>query len=155
MHGAINCPVPPSNAVSEEVIRSYFTNLTKTVEGVPPENIINYDPTGTHSLMPKATFPSKLKEILCGVLNLENSKSGFKACGNYPLDPDEVLKRLPKPRTTSTPAFDESIVDHLRTLRGNTLGGQDKKSIMRSVLLALLPCPRQRTPPPLEEPWPD
>ena len=44
--------------------------------------------------LPKDSFPKLLKELM-DTLNLENLKSGFKACGIYPMDPNEVLKKIP------------------------------------------------------------
>ena len=44
--------------------------------------------------LPKDSFPKLLKELM-HTLNLEKLKSGFKACGIYPMDPNEVLKKIP------------------------------------------------------------
>jgi hypothetical protein len=48
--------------------------------------------------IPKDKFPRLLKKGLDGISELkitENLKAGFKACGIFPLNPNEVLKRLP------------------------------------------------------------
>ena len=46
--------------------------------------------------VPKSTFPMLLNRLVVGmVAKKENLVSGFQACGLWPLDQDQVLKRLP------------------------------------------------------------
>ena len=45
--------------------------------------------------LPKDSFPRLLKQLE-ECLNVENLISGFKTCGIYPLDPEQLLKKLPE-----------------------------------------------------------
>ena len=57
--------------------------------------------TKSRGCLLKVDFPRLLNEAIDNIGNLEkNIKSGFKACGIFPLNPDEVLKRLPPDQET-------------------------------------------------------
>ena len=69
--------------------------------------------------IPKAVFPRLLKE-LTNELNKENLISGFKKCGIYPLDCNQVLNRLPSegnPREANL-QIDKCLIDILKSASG-------------------------------------
>jgi hypothetical protein len=74
--------------------------------------------------IPKADFPKLLKEVLQCLEEgngTENMKSGFKKCGIYPLNRNEVLQRLPScfnaETTNTTQVLNDTVIDYLKELR--------------------------------------
>lgn len=66
--------------------------------------------------IPKAQIP-KLVSELCSHLTSDHLKSGFRASGIYPLDRQQVLKRLPgakKDGDVGVEVLNESVMDMLR-----------------------------------------
>lgn len=77
--------------------------------------------TKNRGCVPKDQFPSLLRQTL---VNLKDAKqnliSGFTACGIFPFDPTQVLKRLPSwSKTTQEDAqnMNSSLVDLLEQMR--------------------------------------
>ena len=71
------------------------------------------------SSVPKTVFPRLLKE-LTNELNKENLLSGFKKCGIYPLDHNQVLNCLPtevNPREANL-QIDKCLIDILNSANG-------------------------------------
>lgn len=74
----------------------------------------------TVSTMPKDIFPQLLKKCLDELEpNIkENLKSGFRKAGIYPIDKDEVLKRLPTTNASvNLELVGESFIHHLQQKR--------------------------------------
>ena len=75
-------------------------------------------------VLPKATFPSILKQAVKGVDNQSaNNKAGFRATGIIPLNRHAVLKRIPrslKDAEEENISFNNQIIAHLETLRPNS-----------------------------------
>lgn len=78
-------------------------------------------------VLPKTLFPRMLKRAIedISIRSQQNSIAGFKACGIVPLNPDAVLKKIP--RKTNEEANEESrtawtntIVEHLDRLKVGT-----------------------------------
>ena len=51
--------------------------------------------------LPKDSFPGLLKELVAS-LNEDNLKSGFRACGIYPFNPQELIAKLPQSQDGTT-----------------------------------------------------
>ena len=69
--------------------------------------------------VPKSVFPKLLKDLV-GDLNEENLVNGFKKCGIYPLDRNQVLRRLAH-ETNSQEAnqhVDECLINMLKSASG-------------------------------------
>lgn len=69
----------------------------------------------------KKHFPALLKKLMenIDVQNKQNLQSGFRAAGIYPLNPRQVLKRIPEfefPDSTSY-QIDEALLDYLKQTR--------------------------------------
>ena len=98
----------------------------------------------------KVDFPRLLNQAIENIGNLEkNGNSLFKACGIFPLNPDEVLKRLPpdqeterlKDKTTGTKTLKEflngsrlSETQEMRAKRGKKLKVAPGKGIKKKDL---------------------
>ena len=73
-------------------------------------------------VLPKTSFPKMLKDTLDGVHNMKaNIIAGFKACGIYPLNRHEVLKRLPGydrgSRDANGTEINDSLLQALQSMR--------------------------------------
>jgi hypothetical protein len=73
-------------------------------------------------VVPKTTFPSLLKKLIDNVSHEANLRSGFRACGIYPLDSSQVLKNLPSeasslPNTSNREGIVENFQAFLKDLR--------------------------------------
>lgn len=81
--------------------------------------------------IPKSQFPSLLRETLDTITeNQENIiKSGFRATGIYPLDRNQVLKRLPDGvnDNLNETALSEALKDQLKTMRYGKEVPKEKK----------------------------
>ena len=89
--------------------------------------------------LPKQQFPTLLKRLVLS-LNSENLKSGFRACGIHPLDPQEVLKRLPNTDidlNDSRTSMNDAFLEHLQNLRGTKEGSGSSK--LRRTKLGVVP----------------
>lgn len=75
----------------------------------------------TQKTLNKKHFPALLRSLIenIEIRQSKNLRSGFKAAGIYPLNPREVLKRIPEfqfPDSTAYP-IDESLLDYLKQSR--------------------------------------
>ena len=82
----------------------------------------------TQTSIPKSVFPSLLRKLWTSLQG--DLKTGFRACGILPLDPAQVLKRLPGTGTGDpTEVLNESVTSMLREhLLPNPSGGTRKRS---------------------------
>lgn len=77
-------------------------------------------------VLPKADFPKILKLTLetVGYRESKNIIAGFTACGIYPLNKDQVLRKIPRGQeeqvTEAERSWTEAIVGHLQEIRGFT-----------------------------------
>ena len=80
------------------------------LENKPPKGI---------QCVPKKVFPRLLKE-LTNELNKENLISGFKKCGIYPLDRNQVLNQLPNEDNPweANLQIDKCLIDILKSASG-------------------------------------
>ena len=71
------------------------------------------------SSVPKTVFPRLLKE-LTNELNKENLISGFKMCGTYPLDCNQVLNHLPSEENPQEAnlQIDKCLINILKSASG-------------------------------------
>ncbi|CAG4982679.1 unnamed protein product [Parnassius apollo] len=82
--------------------------------------------------VPKGCFPKLLKKLMEAIQeNAEsNLKAGFKKTGIYPLDPTQVLSRIPTQSNNSSrhrEAVDESVLTLLNDMRYGTMGVKELK----------------------------
>ena len=108
--------------------------------------------------VPKDVFPSLLTKLLNAVSERasENLKSGFRKCGIFPFDPEEVLQRLPErmnmmsdanriPNTEFERHVDNILIRSLKDLRQ----GDENQSRRRKKKIDVEPgasvCPRDLT----------
>ena len=75
-----------------------------------------------YSTLPKERFASLLKQLIEKLIvegnGISNLINGFRKCGIYPFNPDEVYKKLPSENVMSPKkALDQSLVDSLAELR--------------------------------------
>ena len=77
------------------------------------------------STVPKTVFPKLLKELV-GEMNKENLVSGFKKCGIYPLNREEVLSRVPDAERCkeANEHVDAVLIDMLNTSSGKDGSGK-------------------------------
>ena len=83
--------------------------------------------------IPKTQFPSMLKR-LCNTLKPQNLISGFKATGIFPLDSNEVVKRLPSMNRDRggeevNESFNDSLMEMLKNYCGQ--GNNEKQTSKR------------------------
>lgn len=79
-------------------------------------------------VLPKSEFPKLLRITLetVGYKESKNAIAGFKASGIYPLDKEQVLKKIPKQKNEEEEvaeinrSWTEAIVNHLKEARGFT-----------------------------------
>lgn len=84
--------------------------------------------------LPKHHFPSLLKKLCEAISENEqkNLQSGFRSCGIYPFDPNQVLKKLPKKDNPETPTkrtkelVGETVITFLSSLRYGSPGSTPK-----------------------------
>ena len=58
--------------------------------------------------LPKDSFPSLLKELVSS-FNTDNLISGFRACGIYPFNPQELITKLPQSNGAASANVSQSI----------------------------------------------
>lgn len=94
-------------------------------------------------VLPKAVFPRLLKNTIDSLQNAPiNLRSGFAACGIYPLDRERVLKKLPDSKTESNLFKDcltQSLVEVLKESRIGNTSNQEVKKKPRKKKLDILP----------------
>lgn len=83
-------------------------------------------PGRRESSIPKTAFPHLLKLLLEAIKPnaAKNVRSGFRKCGIVPINPDEILSRLPSDSQVpenDAEALTDSVVDILRELRYENL----------------------------------
>jgi len=93
-----------------------------------PEGIQN-------ATLQKQSFPKLLKKLLDVLtLNMESTlKNGFRKCGIFPCNADELLARLPQAINVSS-TVEESFIEHLNNKRSETT--QTKKQIRKKLKIA-------------------
>ncbi|KAF0748682.1 jerky protein-like [Aphis craccivora] len=81
------------------------------------------------------SFPKLLKKLLDVLkLNMESTlKNGFRKCGIFPCNADELLARLPQAINVSS-SVEESFIEHLNNKRYETT--QTKKQIRKKLKIA-------------------
>ena len=73
--------------------------------------------------LPKDAFPSLLSEVMTEMQHSvgQNLKSGFRKCGIHPLDPLQVIPRLPQEQQVDSAGIaadlDNSVIDMLKEMR--------------------------------------
>lgn len=69
--------------------------------------------------IPKSEFPRIFKRTLTEIQPTmeQNIKSGFRACGIFPLNPDAVLAKIPEPSVDVADQWSESFVSLLKNRR--------------------------------------
>ena len=70
----------------------------------------------TLTTLSKDEFPELLKQLV-EKLKLENLTSGFKACGIFPFDPEQVLKTFPEGSDVLKLNVFDAVLDHLQKMR--------------------------------------
>ena len=72
-----------------------------------------------YTALPKHAFPGLLYNLLEGMENFsELAKSGFRACGIYPLNRNRIIAKLKKtPANSPRKIVSPLVIDHLRKLR--------------------------------------
>jgi len=93
-----------------------------------PEGIKN-------ATLQKQSFPKLLKKLLEVIkLNMESTlKNGFRKCGIFPCNADELLARLPQALNVSS-TVEESFIEHLNNKRSETT--ETKKQIRKKLKIA-------------------
>lgn len=108
------CLPPNTTHLTQPLDRAFFGPLKKKWRSILTQ--YRNSPTGKkYTTLPKNQFPKLLKNLV-EVLNCENLRSGFRACGIHPYDPDMVISALPS--TCVESSVDEVIIQHLKELRG-------------------------------------
>ncbi len=91
-----------------------------------------------NGVLPKSKFPQMLDATLkeLGTKSSQNLKSGFKASGIYPLERNQLLKRLPQYKNreilqNETVSFDGMLVRKLNETRYKTQNEKKKNNLLR------------------------
>ena len=122
---AFICLYPNGTHMLQPLDVAYFAPLKKAWRRILSEWKLT--PEGRNQgTLTKKQYPPLLKKLII-VLDAqngrENLKSGFRKCGLVPFDPSQVYDILPQTtESTLAPhqALDESLIDVLKELRGNS-----------------------------------
>ena len=122
---AFVCLFPNGTHLLQPLDVAYFAPLKKTWRRVLHQWKLT--PEGRRQgTLNKRQYPHLLTKLITSLASQngpENLKSGFRKCGLVPFQPEEVYKRLPNSTTnelTPNEALDESLLDALREMRGDT-----------------------------------
>ena len=107
------CLVPNSTHLSQPLDAAFYGPLKRKWRTILRDWKIRNQSLPT---LPKDSFPKLLKELVSS-LNLENLKSGFRACRIYPMDPNEVLKRLPQTPEDTQANVSGLVIQQLQSMR--------------------------------------
>lgn len=116
---AFICLPPHSTHLTQPLDVAFFSPMKKAWRKIL-DGWKSSDAGSSYRTLPKDVFPALLKRMLEALREneKENLQSGFRKCSVYPVDKDQLLRRLPQATPVDVNEVSEAFLDHLIQKRG-------------------------------------